>query len=81
MEGIAGGRAEYAGILADRGFLPASYPGEMRRGGQALEAHRSKGSPDEYSGKCVALTIRHCGCISSWGPRHPANTSLNVMLL
>ena len=25
MEGIAGGRGEYAGILADRGFLPAAY--------------------------------------------------------
>lgn len=53
MEGIAGGRAEYAGILADRGFLPAGYPQELRRGGPALEAHKTKGGPDEYSGKCA----------------------------
>ncbi len=38
------------GILADSGFLPASYPGELHQGGQALKAHRSKGGPDKYRG-------------------------------
>lgn len=53
MEGIAGGRGEYAGILADRGFLPASYAQQLLRGGGASDEHRGPGEPDQYSGKCV----------------------------
>ena len=52
MEGIAGGRGEYAGILADRGFLPASYARALQRGGAAaLDASKAAGGPDQYSGK------------------------------
>jgi hypothetical protein len=62
MEGIAGGRGEYAGILADRGFLPAAYARALQRGGGggggnsgggggATDAFKAAGGPDQYSGK------------------------------
>lgn len=49
MEGIAGGRGEYAAILADRGFLPASYAQALRHG--AMDMFKGAGGPDQYSGK------------------------------
>ena len=53
MEGIAGGRGEHAGILADRGFLPAAYARTLQRGGGggATDAFKAVGGPDQYSGK------------------------------
>lgn len=55
MEGIAGGRGEYAGILADRGFLPAAYARALQRGGGGsggtADDFKAAGGPDQYSGK------------------------------
>ncbi len=39
MEGTLQGRAEYAGILADLGFLPVSYVASCRNGAQELDSH------------------------------------------
>lgn len=39
MEGTLQGRAEYAGILADLGFLPVSYVASCRNSAHELDSH------------------------------------------
>jgi len=52
MEGIAGGRVEYAQVLADRGFLPGDYVRRLRgrRGVPSIDRDPAPGSPDQFSG-------------------------------
>ncbi len=59
MEAALQGRTEYAGILADLGFLPAGYAGACSNGAQC-PSEEEYAHYDEYSGNARVIKAAIC---------------------